>query len=219
MKVSFGAIVGMARGKLGGVVATKAKNGATFRLRVRGANPNTAAQSAVRASLTDASRAYKALSSSAAQDWIDYANSLTRTDPITGSSYHPSAISIFVALGTKFLQVDPGGSIPTTPPATPFDGDDITVTTVGAADKVTFTGSADNAAGVTTELLLQKLPSGNVKPKPNGYRSYGFKDDLDTTPFDVTPLSEGVWSSAYRFVETATGQQTGIVVLPNVTVT
>lgn len=218
-KFSPGVVIGMIRGKVGGGVFTKAKNGATLRLRVRPANPNTASQSAARAALTDASRAFRDLSSGNLQDWRDYAASITKSDGITGSTYHPSAISVFVALATKFLQVDPEGTIPTSPPSAPFSGDDITLTAAGGADQITFTGSADNGAGITTEVLLQKLASANAQPKPQAYKSYGFTNVPDGTPEVVTGLSEGSYSPAYRFVETATGQQSGLVVLPTVVVT
>jgi hypothetical protein len=218
-KIGLGVVVAQIRGKVGGGVFTRAKNGATLRVRVTPSNPNTAAQSSVRANLSAAATAFKALTSGQLQDWVDYANGITRSNPIAGASYHPSAISVFVGLASKFLQVNPGGTIPVVPPAAPFEGDTITVAAVGGADSVTFTGSADNTAGATTELLLQRLPSANRTPNPNGYRSHGFSDDPDTTPVVVTGLSEGVYVPAYRFVDEATGEQTGLVVLDPVTVT
>lgn len=218
-KIGLGVVVAQIRGKVGGGVYTKAKNGSTLRVRIRPANPNTSAQSAVRSALAAASAAFKALSSTNLGLWQAYADSLTRYDAITGSTYHPSAISVFVGLATKFLQVNPGGTIPSTPPTSPFDGDVITIAPTGGNDLITYTGSADNSAGVTSELLYQKLPSANAQPKPNGYKSAGFSDDPDTTPFVATPLAAGVYATGYRFVDEATGQASPLVVTGNVTVT
>lgn len=218
-KISMGVLVGQIRGKAGGGVFTKAKNGATLRIRITPSNPNTAAQSAVRSYLTSASRAYKALSSGNLADWREYALSLNVVDPVTGSSYHPSAISVFTGLASKFLQVTPDGVIPTSPPATPFSGDTITVDAAGGADSITFTGSDDNGADIVTEYLLQRLASPARVPRPNGYKSYGFSDDPDTTPFIVSGLSEGSYACAYRFVKTTTGQESGLIIIGIVTVT
>jgi hypothetical protein len=172
----------------------------------------------VRSYLTDASRAFAALSSGDLDDWRNYALSITKYDPITGSTSHPSAIAVFVALASKFLQLDPAGTIPTSPPAAPFEGDVITVTAVGAAGKITFTGSAANDAAVTTELLYQKLPSANRVPNPNGYKHGAFKAMAAMALTQDVTLAPGEYIPAYKFVEEATGQQSGLVILPQVTV-
>lgn len=217
-KIGLGVIVSQIRGKVGGGVFTRAHNGATLRVRVRPTNPRSTEQSAVRGYMTVASRAFKALSSSSLAAWQDYANSITKVNAISGASYHPTAINVFVALAAKFLQISPAGTIPTTPPASPFEGDTITVTAAGGSADITFTGSADNASGIKTEVLIQKLASANRKPNPNGYRHQSFSAVPMGTPVVVSGLSAGEYSPAYRFVKTATGQETGLVVLPNVTV-
>lgn len=217
-KIGLGVIVSQIRGKVGGGVFTHARNGATLRTRVKPSNPRTAAQSGVRSDLTDAARAFKALGSSDLTAWKNYAASITKTNAISGSTYHPSAISLFVALAAKFLQLTPGGTIPVTPPAAPFEGDTITVTAAGASGKITFTGSAANASGVTTELLYQKLPSANRVPNPKGYKHGAFKAMASMALTQDVTLSPGEYIPAYKFVENTTGQQSGLVILPQVTV-
>lgn len=218
-RIGLGVVVAQIRGKVGGGVFTHAKNGATLRTRVKPSNPRTAAQSGVRSDFTDASRAYKNLGSSDLAAWRNYALSITKTNAISGTTYHPSAISLFNALASKFLQLTPGGAIPTTPPAAPFEGDTITVTAAGASGKITFTGSGANDAAVTTELLYQRLPSANRVPNPKGYKHGEFKAFASMALTQDVTLDPGEYIPAYKFVEEATGQQTGLVILPQVTVT
>jgi len=218
-KIGFGVIVAQARGKVGGGVFTHARNGATLRTRVKPSNPRTSAQTGVRSYLTDASRAFKSLGATDLAAWKDYVAGITKTNAISGSTYHPSAISAFVALGAKFLQLTPAGSIPTSPPAAPFEGDTITVTAAGASGKITFTGSGANAVGVHTELLYQRLPSANRVPNPKGYKHGAFKAMAAMSLTQDVTLTPGEYIPAYKFVEDATGQQSGLVILPQVTVT
>lgn len=215
--IAFGPLISDASGKIGGVVMTKARSGATTRIRVRPTNPGTARQLASRAALTDAARAYRALSADDRAAWEGYALTLTVTNPVSGHTYSPSTISVFAGLFAKMRQINPVVAVPTTPPATPFVGDVITAT-VGDLDMegMTFIGSAANAAGVTTEFLYQRIDSEAVKPDPRLARNVGFHvmagGDLDptlTTPVALHPNDHiNLW---YRFVKVATGQTSPLV--------
>lgn len=206
------------RGKNGTVVISKGPNGLALRPFVIPKNPNTQAQEAIRSYLTKAARTFKGLNSTQLQAWRDYALTITKTDPITGEQYHPSAINAFVELATKFLQVTPTGSIPLTPPASPYVGDNVTVTAVASTGKVTFTASAGNAIATKSELLLQRLPSANRKPSSNGYRSKAFFQFLPGTLSTDVTVPPGFYAAAYRFVNTTTGQATEMIPIPAGTV-
>lgn len=217
-KIAFGPLVANARGKIGGGVWSKSHSGNVVRLRVLPSNPRSSAQSSIRAAMAAAARAFKALSSSDLAEWQTYASGITKSQSVSGQSYHPTPIDAFTALAVKFLQATPAGTIPSTPPATPFTGDTISLTAAGAAGKVTFTPTGSNGSGIKTELLLQKLPSANRKANSGGYRTQTFETTATTTPIDVDGLSAGTYVPAYKFVKTATGQQSGLVVLDPVTV-
>ncbi len=145
--------------------------------------------------------------------WRTYAAGLTFENKRTGDKYKPKANNVFIALATKLLQVTPAGTIPVTPPTVPFLGDGITLTVAAATGKMTFTASGKNATGITTEFLLQKLVSKARTPTKNAYRSKGFY------VFPVTPLTydvsaaAGWYAVAYRFVNTATGQESALITL------
>lgn len=214
----IGVLFNNLRGKAGSVVFARGKDGTVVRPRVTGRNPRTPAQVAVRANLAKAGIAYKNMTPAQLTAWRAYAESQTSHDPETGKTYAPSAISVFTGLASKFLQATPMGTIPMTPPTSSFGGDNITVTATGDPGVVTFQANTANAANVTTELLLQPLKSSARMPQPNGYRSKAFKafaiNQVDIE-IEATP---GFYVPAYRFVNTLTGQDTGLIVLPMVQV-
>ncbi len=215
---NLGVLFNNLRGKAGSVVFARSKDGTVIKPRVSGRNPRTPAQIAVRNNMIKASGIYKNLTPAQVTNWQTYALAQNKRDPRTGKTYNPSSINAFSALATKFLHVAPAGTPPVTPPAAAFNGDTITVTGVGAAGKVTFTGSAANAANVTTELLLQPLKSRNRTPQPKGYRTKAFKAfAVGNLTQDVT-VPAGWYVPAYRFVNSATGQVAGMVILPVVQV-
>lgn len=214
------ALIGEIRNKVGSNVFTRGRSGATVRLRVTPHNPSTAAQASVRANLTDASRAFKELGASDLALWQDYGQSLTYTNRVNGTSYHPSAIDIFCKLSTKFLQITPGGTIPVAPPTGPYTPDTITITAADDVGAIEFTASAAIDAGEQVEVLIQKLASPNRVANPNGYRSAGFYSPAAMAlTFTTSALVPGTYAVAYRLVNEDTGEAGPIHILPYVTVT
>ena len=206
------------RGKDGNVVIRKGRSGLVLTPRTSPSNPESGAQLFVRGNLTKAAKTFKGMTSTQAEAWDNYGESITRHNPVSGGTYTSTGINAFVELTTKFLQASPSGTIPMTPPTTAFTGDTITVTATGESGAVEFTASAANASGVKTELLLQPLSSANRKPDPNGYKSayfVAFASGGMSLQIDAGP---GYWAAAYRFVKTATGQATDLIQLPVMTV-
>ena len=213
---SLGVLFNSLRGKAGRVVFARSKDGTVIKPRVTARNPRTPAQVAVRTNLSKSASAYKNMTPAQVSTWLSYANSITKHDGRTGKAYQPSAITAFTALASKFLQANPVGVVPMTPPAAAFAGDVVLVAAVGAAGKVTFTASAANAAGVTTEMLLQPLKSRNRTPQPKGYRTRAFQAFAVGTLSNIVTTAAGWYVPAYRFVNSATGQVSGTVILPAV---
>jgi hypothetical protein len=212
-KAELGVLLQDLRGKAGNVVFQKSRDGLVVKPRVKGTNPRTPAQLAVRSYLTRAAQAYQALTPTQALAWRNYASTQVKRNPVSGKTYNPTAMNAFTELASKFLQISPTGTIPLTPPANPFYGDTITVTATAATGKVTFTASAANASNVKTEFLLQPLKNANRKPNAKGYRTKGFFAYIaGTLTYDVI-VPSGYYAAAYRFVNSQTGQQTEPVYL------
>ncbi|HRF60885.1 MAG TPA: hypothetical protein PLH94_13350 [Fimbriimonadaceae bacterium] len=206
-------IIGGASGS-SGPVTFKLVRGQTFITeRTSPTNPSTAGQQAARSRFTTSSRAYKAFSAAQVAAWDDYAAAATERDAITGGRRFKDGMNAYVALATKYLQVTPAGTAPTSPPATPFTAPGVTLTAVGASGKVTFTASGPLPATVRAELLLQKLASANRKPQKGAYRSKAFASfPIGGLSQDVT-VPPGHYAAAYRFVNASTGQATEMQVI------
>lgn len=207
------------RGKVAGNVYSKGRSGATMRVRTKGANPRTAAQSNVRAQLAAGARFFKALTGSQLTAYKAYAATITKHNAVSGAAYSPAAVDALVALYVIYKLITPGVAFPTTPPAAPFVGDTITQTAAGSAGTITFTGSAAQTAGDTTIFLIQKLKSANRVPGAKAYR-IGKIAVTPSTPFQVTitGLAAGTYAVGYQSALVATGQTSGRTFLGNVIV-
>lgn len=215
-KADLGVILQSLSGKAGNAVFHRSKEGIILGPRVKGRNPNTPAQQLVRAALTKATRDWKNFDTATVQNWERYAQALTFHTNSSGKAYNPPGINAYVELASKFYQVNPSGTAPSDPPAAAFEGDSITFTVAADTGKVTFTASGANAAGVTTEFLLQPLKSANRKPQSNGYRGKGFHAFVaGTLSWDIE-VPSGYYAAGYRFVKTATGQASAPVLLGEV---
>lgn len=150
--------------------------------------------------------------------WRAYADTQTARNPLTGMPYVPAVIAVFTGLSSKFLQITPTGTIPTTPPASGFAGDRITVEASFDGDTFKFTASGANATGVKTELLLQPLKGAGWTPQAGGYRAQQFVAFASGSLQAPIVLAAGFYAPAYRFVNPATGQDSPLVTLPVVQV-
>jgi hypothetical protein len=196
------------RGRSGNVVLAKSRNGLYSRGYVIPRNPNTNAQETARANFGRAARTFKTLTASQVDLWEAYASTITFRDGVTGEEYHPTAINAFVEVAAKFLQANPTGQIPLTPPSGPFLGDNIQVTATANLGKITFSASAGNGPNTKTELLLQRLRGEHWTPQPNAYRSRAFVAFASGSLSADVPVTPGFYAAAYRFVNTVTGQAT-----------
>lgn len=160
--------------------------------------------------MTTVSRLFKAFNATQEAVWDNYAKTIHQTDEITGKTVSPTAMNAFTQLATKFLQVTPGGTVPLSPPVNVYNGDNVALTATASAGKVTFTSSGVNTLGTKTELLLQPLASRNRNPQKKQYRSKAFVAfAVGSLSADVT-VGPGYYAAAYRFVNTLTGQVTGL---------
>ena len=218
-KLRTSVLVDELTGKAGSVVFVKSRVGTVIRPRRTPTNPNSSAQLAIRKNLTTASTLFRALTASKLAQWQAYAATQTHTQPDTGHTYHPTAISAFVGLATKVLQA--GGTVDANfnPPTGPYSGDALTLSVAAGTGKLTFTPSGGNtSANTKVEILLETLPSPNRKPTLSKMRTKTFLTfPSGVLSRDVT-VPVGIYGIGYRFVNTTTGQMTPVVMLPTTTV-
>jgi len=170
-KMQLNAFANAMSGKLGNAVFADTKEGTEVRPYVIPNNPNTAAQRVVRNNFTKYTAGWSLLTATQKAPWLTYAANNKRRNKTTGKLSVPQARNIYGGLTTKFFLINPTGTAPITPPVTTFAGDSITVTVAIADSTLTFIASAANAAGVRTELLLQKLLSDDRTPQKDAYRT------------------------------------------------
>src|SRR5438067_12848078 len=115
-------------GSAGNAVFAQTKFGLVLRPRTLPKNPRTPAQVAARARLARVSTQWRSLSPAQRAAWAAAALRETRFSRFGGPPRHPAPLALFISLGSKFLQVNPAGTVPLNPPAYPFFGDGIAVT-------------------------------------------------------------------------------------------
>jgi hypothetical protein len=217
-KVQLSVLMNDIRGKAGTVVFTESREGLVTKPRVTPQNPRTPKQVAVRQAFGRAAAAFRNMTNMQAQLWQRYAQTQNERQPITGRHFTLTAINAFMRLAIRFQLVNPTGTIPMTPPATEFTGDNIIITASPKTGAVSFTASGANSANVKTELLLQPLASPHRKPSKNGYRSQSFVAFATGSLNVDVSVPPGWYAPAYTFVNTQTGQEVGVVTLPIVQV-
>jgi hypothetical protein len=207
------------RGRAGSAVFSMTANGLSMRPYTIPADPRTPAQMASRARLSRVSQRWKTLTPAQHRAWRDYAATVTRFHSYGGPPYSPPPHTLFIALGSKFLQVNPDGDIPLLPPAYPFFGDTVRVSAAGEPGAVVFTATGPNADGILTELLLQPLLHAGRKPKATLYRAESFVAFAPGSLTAAIPVAPGAYAPAYRFVNSLTGQEANRVDLEVLSVT
>ena len=181
-------------------------------------DPQTDAQLQIRDNMRAANEAYRSLTDAEFKAWKKYAAQEVRHKKYTAQTYHPTTFCAFNQLALKLLQIDPETELPTLPPTTPFLGDTITLTVRGGAGTLFWTASGGNGADVVTELLVQKLKRGQRKAYEGKYRTLGFAFFESPELTDIFFIASGTYATAYRFVNSLTGQASPLVPLHIVSV-
>lgn len=212
--LKLGAFADSLSGKSGNTVFRKTKSGTVVSDHVIPDNPNTLAQQGVRNNFSRATTNFSNLTDAQVAAWNEYAGHFTHRTK-GGKLRAKQGINVYAGLVSKMLQVNSGATLPTAPPDSAFTGDSITITAESESPGiVTFTAGAANAAGITTELLLQPLRNSHRHPQLNAYRTKAFFTFTGGTLTKNVTVPAGYYAAAYRFVKTSTGQETGLFTLP-----
>ncbi|MCW5938413.1 MAG: hypothetical protein KF884_07320 [Fimbriimonadaceae bacterium] len=212
MIVKMGMYVQAFSGKGTNVVFSDTEFGTVGREYVIPANPSTPPQEASRSYFKRATQAFEVLPKAKVDAWNEYASQF-KTRNKQGKLREKRGLNVFTALAAKFLQVTPAGTIPQDPPTSDFTGDNPVITVTAGTGKLTFSSTLPNSSGVVTELLFQRLVNGNRKPGKEYKTGAYFAFAPGSLSRDVT-VPPGFYAAGYRFVRTATGQQSKIRTLP-----
>ncbi|MBV6457579.1 MAG: hypothetical protein HONBIEJF_00692 [Fimbriimonadaceae bacterium] len=200
-------------GSTGNVTFIRSRYGTVVRTRTMPRDPRTDAQWLARSRMTRAGSLWREMTREQVNAWNQYAAQTAMEAGIGPEEPTPTGQQVFTRLTIKLLQVDDQALPPLLPPASPFAGDGIRLTATGLAQAVRFSVTGANAPGVVTELLLQPLPSANRRAYLRRYRSKAFVSFSGEGESHDVPATRGTYSVAYRFVDAATGQCTGLAIL------
>ena len=171
------------RGSAGNVTFVKSREGTLVKPRVNPTNPQTKSQMVVRSAFTRAAQAWTTLTASQVKAWNEWAALKPKLDSATNKTTRSTGFNAFVKLTSKIFVVAAEPVVQVLPPTSEFSGDSITVTASATAPGViTFAASGENTEDVTTELLLQRLPSATRKPSKEGYRVQEYVTFEGVTP-------------------------------------
>lgn len=199
------------KGSLGNIVFVPSPYGIQLRERSIPDDPKTAAQMASRERLTRAAITWTTMTPEQAQNWRAYA---TAQNP-DGPNARANAQLLFTKLAVRFLQMNPQAAIPLDPPASPFLGDAVQFEVSKTESGVRVVADRPNAAGTTTEILLQPLLSVHRRTYVSKYRTAVFDDFEASLTVDLEAYGPAV-AVAVRFLRTATGQATELFELGTV---
>lgn len=176
--------------------------------------PFTPAQLAREAAFKKANQTWTTLSLTVANNWRAWGRTQSVRSPISGRYRTRDGKDCFVGLYAKMLQMNAASALPTIPVGTyAGDANGVTLSVVAGSGVATWTASAANSAGTTTELLYQLLPSPVALARPDEYHSAKFQAFAGTGLTTTTTLAPGSYAFAYQFVELSTGRVAGFVPL------
>lgn len=200
--IKFGMMMTDARGKLGGHVFTKARNGATIRTKVSPANPQTPAQSLSRSIFATVSSTWRILVESERVAWNSAVNDYSRTN-VFGDNYLPSGKNLFTQLNCNLLNV--GLPIITNPPSPlTFDGMFVDLVTVINADTAITPSFPNGTPGIDYIKVMEAS-----KPFSAGKFNFSGAYSKVTQWTSAAPPTPAQLYSAYvsKYGTPATGQK------------
>jgi len=212
MKMKFGAIVTDGRGKIGGHVASKNRQGAYLRTKVTPSNGQTSFQQGVRNLFTQLSQAWRSLTQNQRDSWNGAVASFSKTD-IFGDLRNPSGANLFQKLNNNLQSIGEAilneAPLPVEVPNTSII--DITETAVTGEMNLVL------SAAVAPDSALKVFATAPMSPGKNfvksEFRAIAVLDAEESTPYSV----DGDYVAKFGSVPSV-GQKVFFKVLPISTV-
>jgi len=182
-KVKFGMYIVDGRGKQGGHVMTKNRQGAAVRTKVTPINRRSTSQQNQRASFTLRSQAWRSLTQAQRDAWSSAAPDFVKHN-IFGDSYSPTGKNLHMLINQNLILV--GAAAVSSPPVAtaPTSLTSMTIgTNTNAAQTIVF--AASPVAANNAVLLYATRPlSAGIGSAGARYRLVAVMDAAETTPYD-----------------------------------
>lgn len=194
MKAKFGSIIVAGSGKIGGHVASRNRSGAYLRTKVTPVNPNTAAQTLVRARLAARSQEWRALDADERDAWNAVVGDYAKTD-VFGDLKNPSGFNLYQRLNNNLVNI--GEAVQDTPPV-PQDVINFTSLSVACSiggGTLTLTFAAAIAATEKIKLFATPPMSAGVNFVKSEFRQIDVLQNGDASPYDCASEYEAVFGS------------------------
>ncbi len=135
------------RGAMDGQVVVKTRAGLAVRGMPKYKYPKTPEVMEGAERLRMATAVWKGMDLAQSMAWREYAETISKVEPVTLTRYSPTAKNAFIGLATKFLQINPDGEVPVWPPAADFLGDDLVVKVLGPSVLGSSVGDSGEIGG------------------------------------------------------------------------
>ena len=166
--------------------------------------PFSEAQRAREAAFTKANQTWPTIGRANADKWRVW-GAKQKVKTISGGIRGREGKDCFVGYFAKMLQVNAAAAVPL-PPVGTFGGDGATFSLLLENPTMDWVASKANATGVTTELMVQELPSEVALPNPQGYKTLAFHAFASGSLSYTVELDPGFYAFAAQEVEIATGR-------------
>lgn len=181
MKAKFGAIVVDGRGKAGGHVFTKNRQGSAMRTKVTPINRRTNSQQLAKVTFSDISDNWKSLTQAQRDSWDNASQDVSRRT-IFGDSYHPTGKNLYMIInqGLTLAGSPTVDDVPATTPATALTALGVASNT-DAAQTLSFAPSPVPADMIVIVQATRPLSAGSNAPSGK-FRDFTTIAAAGTTP-------------------------------------
>ena len=207
-KLKMGILGTAVAGTTGSAVFADTPYGTVVRTRPVVRDPNTLAQSRQRYCFTRAQSEYRILTRPENAAWKQYALSPMGDDPDTGLPGGRTAYAAFLSLSTRFLSLNPQGTLPRLPPQFPYAGDPVAFTVSTLPRQIILTANAANSAATRTIIQLLAIRFESQAYRLRDLKTVAAVQFTLAAPALVLDVEPGWYALATHFVSTQTGQWT-----------
>lgn len=199
-KIDFGDLITQMRGSSGGSTYSQNMYGPYRKNRVSGLNPDTAAQSVVRARFAAITQAWRELTDAQRAEWYAHTSAFPFYDSLGRQRFY-TAPALFVKLNISVQAADPAQAIFETPPQpTEVIAPRLETLTAWISEEALVAFDAVISAALTTHNRLiiyatQGLSAGITRPRLTLFRQIYVATDSDSTTISLTDSYTAIWGT------------------------